>query len=367
MELVLIISAVLLLQGYLLINALTLCRIAHKDKKSFPSCTIIIPARNEEKKIASLLKSIYNQSFQPVEVIVADDQSHDKTAHIAQSMGAYVLSVLDKPSQWTGKTWACWQAAQQAQGDLLCFLDADTVLEKQGLEKIVSTFIKKPGFVTIQPYHRMYKAYEHWSALFNILILIGSNAFSLLSPLIKGRGGFGPCMLCLKQDYFRCGGHRSVSSTVLENLSMAKNFMAKGLPVSCYAGMGAVSFRMYPDGFKNLIEGWVKGFATGAAIIPRITLLFSILWISGMFLISIVLCFVLFNRFNGSTLLLSLIMYSLYALHFYYALHKAGNFPKYTALLFPIHALFFVGVFTLSYYQIFIRKRVSWKDRTVEI
>ena len=44
---------------------------------------MIIPARNEEKRLPKLLKSLSQQSMR-VECIVMDDDSNDRTAEIAR-------------------------------------------------------------------------------------------------------------------------------------------------------------------------------------------------------------------------------------------------------------------------------------------
>ncbi|SUK42778.1 Hpnb [Staphylococcus aureus] len=56
--------------------------------------TIIIPARNEEKRIGHLLHSIIQQQV-PVDVIVMNDGSTDETARVARSYGATVVDVVD--------------------------------------------------------------------------------------------------------------------------------------------------------------------------------------------------------------------------------------------------------------------------------
>jgi len=49
-------------------------------------------------------------------------------------------------------------------------------------------------------------------------------------------------------------------------------------------GRGLLSFRMYPNGPRELIEGWTKGFASGAGQTPRATLLLLVAWMIGLML-----------------------------------------------------------------------------------
>ena len=51
--------------------------------RGHPSVAVLIPARNEEGTLPHLLRALEGQSFQPLEVIVVDDHSTDRTAAIA--------------------------------------------------------------------------------------------------------------------------------------------------------------------------------------------------------------------------------------------------------------------------------------------
>ena len=119
------------------------------------SLSVIIPARNEERNIGLLLASLKSQSSEPMEVIVVDDQSDDRTSEIAESLGCRTLRSTDLPPGWAGKPWACMQGAREAQGDLLLFLDADTVMAPGGLEKLLMSFPESGGLISVQPYHHM--------------------------------------------------------------------------------------------------------------------------------------------------------------------------------------------------------------------
>lgn len=84
--------------------------------------SIVIPTKNEEEYLPKLLASIKKQTLQPLEVIVADAWSTDKTRQIAESFGARVVDGgLPGPGRNRG--------AEAAKGDYLLFLDADVELK----------------------------------------------------------------------------------------------------------------------------------------------------------------------------------------------------------------------------------------------
>jgi glycosyltransferase involved in cell wall biosynthesis len=99
--------------------------------------SVVIPAFNEEKRIAHCLKSIFNQTNAPFEVIVVDNDSTDKTAKIAREMGATVISEKRK-----GITAARNAGFNIALGDVIARTDADTIVPSNWLDSINSHFEK---------------------------------------------------------------------------------------------------------------------------------------------------------------------------------------------------------------------------------
>jgi 4,4'-diaponeurosporenoate glycosyltransferase len=186
--------------------------------------SVIIPARNEEKRLPVLLKSLKEQRVYPKEVIVVDDQSTDRTVEIAKDYGAKVVKGKALPSGWQGKSWALWQGVENSTGEILIFLDADTRIEQDGLNKIFSEFLKEKTPLSIQPYHKMEKLYENLSAIFNLILMMGTNVFTPLGRRLKPLAFFGPCQIMTREDYYKIGGHSIAKGSILEDISLGKNF-----------------------------------------------------------------------------------------------------------------------------------------------
>jgi 4,4'-diaponeurosporenoate glycosyltransferase len=327
--------------------------------------SIIIPARNEERTLGQLLHSIEQQKLKPHEIIVMDDQSEDATAEIARRAGCIVMTSKDLPDGWTGKPWACWQGAQKATGDIFLFLDADTFLETDGLSKILSTYLEKRGLLSIQPFHKMKRRYERLSAIFNIITMAGMNAFTPLGPKLKPIGAFGPCMICSRKDYFTVGGHEKARGEVLESLAIGREFLKANRKVNCFGGKETISFRMYSDGLRSLVEGFSKGFGTGANAMSVVSLLMMVGWVFGGVSVTrhLVQSAILGNPME---LLGWLVLDVLYIFQIHWMLFRIGNFGLSTALLFQIPLIFFVIVFVYSILRIFLVRKVRWKGRDVK-
>ncbi len=100
--------------------------------------SIIIPALNEEKYLPRLLECLRRQKGWngDYEVIIADAGSQDRTREIAQAFGCKVVKG-GLPAK--GRN----QGAEEAQGNLLLFLDADVVLSEDFFKKAMEEFGKR--------------------------------------------------------------------------------------------------------------------------------------------------------------------------------------------------------------------------------
>jgi 4,4'-diaponeurosporenoate glycosyltransferase len=330
------------------------------------SISVIVPARNEEKKLPALLRSLNRQSLKPMETIVVDDASTDATARLASDLGAVVVTSQEPPKGWLGKTWACWQGAQRAKAEILVFLDADTALESRGLERIAGTHRKRGGLVSVWPFHRMKRLYERLSAFLNIIVIASMNAFTPLGERLKPLGAFGPCIVCSRTEYFAVGGHRSVKASILDDVALGMRFLERGINVHLYGGKGAVAFRMYPEGVRSIISGFGKNMGSGFRAASIVPLILITGWLTGAFVVTFFLAFsIAGSNFAGA--LLWFVADLMYAAQIYWILSRLGNFGFYTAFFFQVPLLFFVGVFIHSVVCTFLSGKVFWKGRRISL
>jgi glycosyltransferase involved in cell wall biosynthesis len=94
--------------------------------------TFTVPTYNEERYIAKCVKSLFAQSGR-VEVIVADSHSTDRTAKIAEDLGA---KVLFDPRGNTGRSRD--KAMRAGKGEILVSCSADAYYPQGWLEKITA-------------------------------------------------------------------------------------------------------------------------------------------------------------------------------------------------------------------------------------
>ncbi|MGH7567192.1 MAG: glycosyltransferase family 2 protein [Gemmatimonadota bacterium] len=91
----------------------------------------IVPAYNAERWLGDALRSVFDQTYRPLEAIVVDDGSTDRTAQVVASFGEDVIG-LRQPN--AGPAVALNRGIRASRGEFLAFLDADDLWPPMKLE-----------------------------------------------------------------------------------------------------------------------------------------------------------------------------------------------------------------------------------------
>ena len=275
----------------LLSNIILLHRPRHRSKSiNFPSVSILVPARDEEKSISKCIHSLLVQDYPDYEVIVLDDYSSDNTANILKQIkidypSLNVLSGIPLPEGFTGKNWACAQLAQHAQGELLLFTDADTEFQPQALREIVKAMAgENADLLTGYPRQEMGSWGERllvpfflWAVLCFIPLWL---AYRLRIPNLST--AVGQMMLFRREAYQKVGGHAALGAQIVEDIALARRIKKAGLRWRVLNITDLISCRMY-RGSQEAYDGFAKNlFATFDFHLG--IFLFVYLWLGALFL-----------------------------------------------------------------------------------
>lgn len=223
------------------------------------------------------------------------------------------------------------------------------------------------GLLSVQPYHVTEEFWEQFSAFPNLVSLAAVGAFTPLGDRLRPGGAFGPCMLCGREAYFRTGGHSAVRAEILEDVQMARLFLRHRLAVRCRTGRGIVSFRMYPEGMKQLFAGWTRGIGLGAfSVNPLFSILVSA-WMTGCFSAFLGLAGTLSAPANSFHALARVATYCSYVMALALMLRGAGRFRWWVPPLYPLPLLFFGVVMACSIVLARVIRRVEWKGRAIPV
>jgi 4,4'-diaponeurosporenoate glycosyltransferase len=336
------------------------------------SVSVVIPARDEEATVPTLVASLRRLSVDVADIVVVDDGSRDATAAVARSAGAVVLPAGAPPPGWTGKAWACHVGAGATRGDLLLFLDADTVLAPEALDGLLELHARHRGLVSVQPFHAVVRSYEQLSSYFNVVSLLASAAFTR-----RGRTrpmAFGPCLLTSRVDYERAGGHAAVRGEILDDVQLAAAYHRAGLSVRCAVGGPSIRMRSYPGGVRQLADGWTKNIASGASAAARGPGLAAALWVGAHHAVAVGAVLALLEALTGRGASLTWGPPAVWAVAWIGAavqlrsiLRRIGSFRWWTWALFPVPLVAFDLLFARSAALTVVRRSVRWRGREVRV
>ena len=275
-----------------------------------PLVSVLIPARNEARRIDPCLRSLLAQDYPNYEIIVLDDHSEDETARVVLDHGfsrespsaRCLLEGLPLPSGWTGKSWACHQLAGAARGDYLLFTDADTVHEPASLGATLGYALDTDAALLSAWPQQVTGTWSERAVIPLVyVLLLGALPHYLLHRLQRrpeyARGASrskletlgaanGQFMLFRRSAYEAIGGHAAVRDHLVEDVALGRRVAARtgeGLRLINCDGSRLVHCRMYTS-FPEVWEGFTKNLRAAFAESSFSFWLFGVLQLCGLFL-----------------------------------------------------------------------------------
>jgi chlorobactene glucosyltransferase len=255
--------------------------------RSAPLISVLVPARDEASNIGACLESLRRQDYPNFEVLVLDDNSVDDTALIVNRMAAAdnrikLVAGESLPDDWAGKPFACYQLAQQAGGDWLLFVDADTVHAPHMLRSVLDAALKlKVSLLSGFPRQLATSLPQKIAVPVIYFIIMGWAPLWLIHRLKSFRPSMaiGQFLFFPRDEYWRIGGHKAVQSRILDDIWM-------GIEMSRHKGRhvaidlsSVVSCNMYPS-VGSMWSGLVRCVYSVTAISPiTLLLLIPLAWL----------------------------------------------------------------------------------------
>jgi chlorobactene glucosyltransferase len=377
--------------GYLLFTSIILLRnrisftplySETNPPENAPTVSVCVPARNEEDTLERLIRSVADQSYEELELLVIDDFSTDKTPDIIERMKKQypnrVKSVepSEKPDNWLGKPWACQQLGNQASGSILLFLDADTALYPGMVQHIVNAMhYRRLDMITVWPEQELKSFWEKTviPLIYYALVTLLPADYVYRAPrwmpsFLRKQvepafaAACGQCIGFTRDAYETIGGHRSVRQQIVEDVALAKRAKRKGLIMRMYTGVHTIRCRMYRSQ-KEIFSGLRKNFFAGFDRSIPLFILMAFVHIIVFILPFISLPYAIYLQ-NPAMIFISTGSVTLILLHrFILSIWFRWN-PLY-GFLHPLGVLWFQRLGVVSIIDHFMGRKVAWKDRRV--
>ena len=124
------------------------------------SITVLVPARNEAATLAPIVRDLVALRDEGAidQVLVAEHDSTDGTAETAARLGAEVIQtarVFPELGPVAGKGDNVWRGLTAVQGDIVCFVDADSAdFGPHFVHRLVDPLVHDPGVEYVKGYYR---------------------------------------------------------------------------------------------------------------------------------------------------------------------------------------------------------------------
>lgn len=132
---------------YLPLSAVFELRAAHRRRhprltllNEEPLVSIVVPAYNEGVVLETCVRSIVATSYPRTEVIVVDDGSSDDTAAVMAALGREFSQIRMIQQANAGKGAALNHGASVSSGEVLVFVDADSLFQEDTLQRMLEGF-----------------------------------------------------------------------------------------------------------------------------------------------------------------------------------------------------------------------------------
>ena len=232
------------------------------------SCSVLIPARDEETNIGDALRSVLQSDGIEFEIIVLDDGSTDRTADIVRRFAASdprvrLETARPLPYGWCGKNFACHQLAGFARYPLLIFMDADVRVASRDALTRLGLFVEQSDAALVSgvPCQEVGTFMEKLIVPLIHFVLLGFLPLDRMRQSTDSRfaAACGQILAVRREAYVSTGGHSAVADRIHDAVALARNMRSHGFSTDLFDATSTFRCRMY----RCASEVW-NGFAKNA-------------------------------------------------------------------------------------------------------
>jgi 1,2-diacylglycerol 3-beta-glucosyltransferase len=328
-----------------------------------PRVSIIIAARNEEGQIASCLDSIVALTYPKdlLDVIIVDDRSTDGTGDIVTrytSRHSYIrlLRIDTETGLPPGKTSAVTVAADNAQGEIFMFTDADCRVPSHWVENTVTYYADASvgvvaGFTSLageSPFQEL-QALD-WFVLFSVAAATTRLGFPVTAV--------GTNLSVRREAYESVGGYRKIPFSVTEDYALFHAVTATGKWRARFPMDRETLVESTPcEDLAQLFSQKKRWFTGGRGMDVKSLLIFAFPYIFNLL--------ILLSIFLTPWWAVSLAIIAKLAVDFLLCLPAVFTFRRPSILFaYPLFELYYYIYVLLFPPLVLFGAEITWKDRT---
>jgi cellulose synthase/poly-beta-1,6-N-acetylglucosamine synthase-like glycosyltransferase len=239
------------------------------ENTSLPDVSVLVAARNEERDLPRLLKSLSGLDYPAgkLEILLAEDQSGDHTADlirawVLESPQRKMVAVSQEQTKLfhpNGKANALAILTKQAKGEVFFFTDADCEVPSSWIRSGVACLDKEIGLligitqVKSQGQLDAMQELDWWNTL-GIVKVVSDMGFPTT--------GLGNNMVISRAAYLACGGFEGLPFTLTEDLAISRAIGKAGFRQIHQVGPELLVRTKPESGWKDLLrqrKRWMNG------------------------------------------------------------------------------------------------------------
>jgi cellulose synthase/poly-beta-1,6-N-acetylglucosamine synthase-like glycosyltransferase len=339
--------------------------VSRKDPTTtWPSVTVIVPAKDEAVAIETSLRSAVFCDYPNLQVVAVDDRSTDATGKLMDEIAASpdslgrlrVLHVTELPEGWLGKPHAMALAAEGATSDWLLFTDADVIFDPRAIRLAIQHAEQSHGdHMVLYPTLILHGVAEKMLiGFFQSVSALAGRPWKIADPkATKDYIGVGAFNLIRRRVYEALGGYAELRMEVLEDMRLGFRAKRAGYAQRVAFGKDLVRIRWAESAWgilNNLTKNLYSTFRFRTSLLLAACV--------GMFVMCLTPFVALF--FPGPAQWAGLItLVALLLLNVRY--WRLTDIPPIYLALFPIATLLFVGTLLRSMILVLWRGGVLWR------
>lgn len=275
----------------------SLGRVEPLPAENLPSLTVIVAAKDEERRVEQAARSLLAQDYPGLTVSVVDDRSNDATPQILRRLASEdarltVTRIDDLPDGWTGKSHALAAAAARATTEWLLFTDGDVDLAPNACRRAISLAVRDGrDHLAVAPDLEVETLGEAiFIAYFVIMFHVSQEPWKAQDPRSRGSIGIGAFNLVRREAYERAGGHGAIRFELIDDLALGRLLKRNGARQAFALPARLVGVRWHV-GVRGLVRGVEKnafaavGYRTAPALLAVVAqLTIAVMPALGLFL-----------------------------------------------------------------------------------
>ncbi len=252
------------------------------EPESWPTVSVVVPARDEGHKIEAGLRSLLASDYPSLEVIALDDRSRDETGAIMDRLATdarlHVIHIMELPDGWLGKNHALQVGQQRSTGEWILFTDGDVVYQPDTIRRSVRYAVAAgldhlPMYPSIESEGIFEAAFV---AAFGVIFAAGTQPWLVPTRWMRAYAGVGAFNLVRRSALERANGFEPIRLDILDDVKLGKMLKQTGSKAEVLRSGDAIRIRWQQSAWACITGLEKNAFAAANYSV------WQLLWICGV-------------------------------------------------------------------------------------